>query len=217
MEVIVRLKFLLSRLLRYYRNNGLLKTIKKAVQKFIQSVFLNTETLFYIDLSKLSLEKFRLPEGYAVESIQGREWLRDKDMKILSDYIGRDEMEYEVERRFSKNAILWLAKYNDHVTAFIWSIKHLPLEPYFFPIGENDVLLFDGAVMPEYRGRNIYPMFLTKIFHVLKEKGMTRVFIDAYKWNKSALHSVTKTPARKLCDARKINCLGRTIVIWNYH
>lgn len=211
------LKYLPFRLMRYYRKNGLYKTIQRVWEKVIQGLFLNAGTLFYLDLTKLTSEAFSLPDGFEVEVIEGSEGLNAKDIKKLNDYVGRDEMEYEIERRFSKNAILWLGKQHGDLTAYLWSIRHTPIEPYYMPLGKDDVLLFDGAVLPEYRGRNIYPAFLTQVFQELKKRDMMRVVFDAYKWNKSVLRSNEKTAATKLHDARKINCLGRTIVIWNYN
>jgi hypothetical protein len=87
----------------------------------------------------------------------------------------------------------------------------LSLKSYYFPLAEDDVILFDGAVLPEYRGRNIFPILLTNVFYELKKRGIARVIFDAMIWNKSVLRSLEKIPAKKLCAIKKMHLLGGKI------
>ena len=157
-----------------------------------------------------------MPEDFEVVAIEKEDKILEIDFMRLMDYIGREQTKFQFKERFSRWAILWLVKHKSNVAGFIWCSKKSPIEPYYFPLGENDALLFDGAVLPEYRGRNIYPIFLTKVFYELKKRGVVRVIIDAYKWNKPALRSLEKIPAKRLCAGNKIHLFGRTIVLWDY-
>jgi hypothetical protein len=205
------LRFEVYRLFRYYKNKGLTNTIHRMGQKLKQKIFQNAEIIFYSDLQKLDPEEVKLPEDFLVEAIESEKEIIDKDKKQLVDYVGREEIEYNIREGFSKSAILWLMKQNGNVIGFIWSIKDSSIKPYFFPLGENDVMLSDGAVLPEYRGRNIFPRFLTKVFYELKKRNAVRVIFDANISNKSVLRSFEKIHGKKLCVVKRNLFLGRNI------
>jgi ribosomal protein S18 acetylase RimI-like enzyme len=88
------------------------------------------------------------------------------------------------------------------------------VEPHYFPLGWDDVHLFDFHVFPQYRGQGMNPFLVTHILRSLAAEGADRAFIEAAEWNEAQLSSLAKTPFRRLGCARKSTIFGCTIVWW---
>jgi ribosomal protein S18 acetylase RimI-like enzyme len=89
------------------------------------------------------------------------------------------------------------------------------IEPHFFPIGIQEVHLFDFFVFPEYRGRCINPSLVMHILDELAADGKSRAFIEVEAWNWVELSSLSLTPFRPLGLALRFRILGKTLVLWS--
>jgi ribosomal protein S18 acetylase RimI-like enzyme len=88
------------------------------------------------------------------------------------------------------------------------------MERHYFPLGPDDVHLFDFHVFPQYRGQGTNPLLVTRILQGLATEGASRALIEAAEWNQAQLSSLAKTPFRRLGLARKLTIFDRTIVCW---
>jgi len=93
-------------------------------------------------------------------------------------------------------------------------MKGRTIEPYWFPLGQDDVHPFDFHVSPQYRSRRINPFLVTYILQNVATEGAGRAFLEAAEWNQAELSSPTKTPFRRLGLAVKLTIFRRTIVRW---
>ena len=60
-----------------------------------------------------------------------------------------------IKERFDKGASLWLIKFEDRLAGYGWTLQGRTIEPHYFPLGQDDVHLFDFHVFPKYRGRGL--------------------------------------------------------------
>ena len=119
-----------------------------------------------------------------------------------------------LEKFFSWGAVLWIAKVNDELIGYYWTIKRGFDGFYNFPMTSGDSVLVAGEVFPTYRGRGINPEMIHKIAHELKKDGITRIFIGSKIWNIAQLRSLTKTGFKKLGTVRMFNFFGKYITVW---
>jgi hypothetical protein len=89
------------------------------------------------------------------------------------------------------------------------------IAPYFFPVGENDVQLFDFYSFPKFRGRAIHLILIAYILQAMAADGRTRAFGDTAEWNDAQLASFTMTPFRRLGYARFFTLFGHSFVTWS--
>lgn len=204
----------LKRLTQFYTKNGILKSGARISQKVYQAVFKSAAYIYYCDLTELGKDQIALPEGYQLVARNSMDQVSDGEIERLSEYLGRDITVHTMKHRFECSATLWLGKIDEIIYYFGWSIREKPLKPYYLPLGKWDALIFDGAVFPAQRGRNITPYFVTQTFHELKKEGCKRAFIDAFEWNRSSNRTIIKMPVRLLGIAKRIYIPGKNVVIW---
>jgi GNAT superfamily N-acetyltransferase len=120
-----------------------------------------------------------------------------------------------MKERFRKGASLWLIKSHDRLAGYGWTLKGGTIEPHYFPVGQDDVHLFDFYVFPQYRGQGMNPLLVGEILRSLAREGAGRAFIEAAEWNQPQLSSLSKTPFRCLGWATKLTIFGRTVVRWS--
>jgi ribosomal protein S18 acetylase RimI-like enzyme len=123
-------------------------------------------------------------------------------------------VQQNMKERFGLGASLWLIKSHNKLAGYGWTLQGRTVEPHYFPLGHDDLHLFDFHVFPEFRGRGMNPSLVTQILCRSAVEGVRRAFIEAAEWNQPQLSSLTKTPFRRLGVARKRMIFGRTIVWW---
>jgi GNAT superfamily N-acetyltransferase len=134
--------------------------------------------------------------------------------KILS--IGQSSaMLQRIEERFARGASLWLLWNAGQVAGFGWTIAGTTIEPHYFPLLPEDVHLFDFFVFPEFRGRGLNPVLVNYILCRLGAEQKRRALVEAARWNTPQLHSLQKTPFRRIGMARKHFSRTRIAVIWS--
>ena len=115
-----------------------------------------------------------------------------------------------LSERFARGASLWLFEIDNDLAAYGWTLRGDTIEPHFFPLGSNDVHLFDFFVFPEYRGRRLNPALVNDILSELaiESRYQGRAFIDAADWNTPQLHSLKRMSFHQLGCARKYELGG---------
>jgi GNAT superfamily N-acetyltransferase len=207
-------KFYYIRFIRYKNKYGIVNSFKRIGEKLYQSIFQRDDYVFYSDLALLKEQIINLPERISVEQIERREQINEIYFMSLSNHIGEEILSIQLKNRFSVSATLWIIKAGEDLAGYVWSIGKSKFGPYYMPIGENDVFIFDGAVLEKYRGKNIFPMLLSTVLFTLKEYGVNRAIVDAHEWNVSVHKSFFKVGAKILGIVRKYKIGNNAYLIW---
>lgn len=205
----------ISRLGAYYTRHGFVATIRRAAQAARQSPFLNRSVLFYCDLATQTTPRADLPSFLKVERKKSSAELSPEDLQEMTSFWNPKLAHRNIKKRFDLGASLWLIKSHDRLAGYGWTLQGGTVEPHYFPLGQDDVHLFDFLVFPQFRGRGMNPFLVTHILQSLATVGAGRAFIEAAEWNQAELSSLRKTPFRCLGMARKLAIFGRTIVWWS--
>lgn len=211
------LKFYYIRFIRYYKRHGLLQTIERIIEKSLQALFKNDYIVFYYDLLLFDEHEAQKPPNITIESITKENKIEKEDLNGLIEHIGEEITLIELKERFAKLAVLWMIKVDGKLAGYVWSIGKSTYKcpgPHYFPLCDNDVYLFDGSVLPQYRGRNLFPLLLKHVLYGVKKLGFIRVIFDAHEWNVSVHKSFSKVGMKKLGVVRKYRFWGRNFLLW---
>jgi ribosomal protein S18 acetylase RimI-like enzyme len=207
----------ISRLGAYYARHGFVAAIHRAALAARRALFSNRSVLFYCDLATQSAPRADLPSFLKAERKKSSAELSPEDLQAMTSFWNPKLAHRNIKKRFDLGASLWLIKSHDRLAGYGWTLQGGTVEPHYFPLGQDDVHLFDFHVFPQYRGRGMNPFLVTHILRSLATARAGRAFIDTLEWNQAELSSLTKTPFRRLGRARKLTILGRTIVWWSGH
>jgi len=141
--------------------------------------------------------------------------LSAEDLEAIASVWNPDLARQNMKERFAKGASLWLIKSQGKLAGYGWTLQGSTIEPHYFPLGHDDIHLFDFHVSPEYRGRGINPLLVTQILGCLAMERAHRAFIEAAEWNEPQLSSLTRTPFRRLGIAKKWSIIHRAVVRWS--
>ena len=205
----------IGRFLRYVKLHGLGGTAKRILLDLKRRATGNRQVLFYCDIANFQAAAPGGKTQGRVERKSNENGLEAQDLHRIEDVGYPPAVRRQLSERFANGAALWLFKLEDKLAGFGWTLSGKTMEPHFFPLGRNDVHLFDFFAFPEYRGRRINPSLMRHILNNLALEGKARVFIEAAEWNTAQLHSLERMPFQQLGHARKHSLLGRTIVVWN--
>lgn len=205
----------IGRFFHYAKHHGLWGTVKRALAGLRRMLAGNRFVLFYCDLVDFKAPAFDGMAQGKVERKIAETGLEAQDLHQIVNAGYSPAVRRQLAKRFAQGATLWLFELEDKLAAYGWTLSGHTMEPHFFPLGRNDVHLFDFFVFPEYRGRRINPSLVRHILNNLALEGKARAFIEAAEWNTAQLHSLQRMPFQKLGHARKHSLLGRTIVVWS--
>jgi ribosomal protein S18 acetylase RimI-like enzyme len=204
----------ISRLRVYYARNGFWSTVCRAGLAAKRALFSNRSVLFYCDLSTQIAPVADLPGFLKVERKQSATELSPEDLQAMTSFWNPNLAGRNIKERFEKGASLWLIRSDGKLAGYGWTLRGRTIEPHYFPIGQEDVHLFDFHVFSQYRGRGLNPYLVTKILCNLATERAGRAFIEAAEWNLPQLSSLKKTPFHRLGYASKLAFFGRTIAYW---
>lgn len=202
------------RLTRYYRTHGRVGTLRQFAKILSRTLFKSSFIVYYADLPSLGFASNAVQSPYKVEYITGERELSAKTFQEL--VANRDEQIFigQLKQRFENGAYLWLLKENDTTIGFVWCITARTLQPYFFPLGNKDIHLFDNEILPQYRGKGMNPILINNILTALQERGNARAYIETQIWNEPEKHSLAKTSFKTLGKARKLHIGPFQLSIW---
>ena len=204
----------ISRLADYYRRHGFLTTLHRAGLVVKRVVLANRMVVFYCDLADQLTRPVLLPGSFTMDRLSSEAELRPHDLLAMTSFWSPKQAHRNISERFALGASLWLIKSEDQLAGYGWSLQGRTVEPYFFPLGKDDVHLFDFYVFPQYRGRGINPLLVTHILRNLSTACGGRAFIEAAEWNEAQLSSLRKTPFLNLGLVRSFTFFGHTVVFW---
>ena len=200
------------RLTDYYSRHGFGATIRRAVLGARRALFSNHMVLFYCDLADQISRPPDLSSSLKVESLGSYVEVSPQDLQEMTGFWSPKQAHRNIKERFAKGATLWLIKSGDKLAGYGWTLRGRTVEPHYFPLGPEDVHLFDFHVFPQFRGRGINPLLVNCILRNLALNCGGRAFIEAAEWNQAQLISLQKTPFRRLGLARSFTIFGHTFV-----
>jgi hypothetical protein len=204
----------ISRLIVYFRRNGLRATARRVSLAARRALFSSRMVLFYCDLLGISSPAEDLPKSLKIEQHRSPTGLGPGDLEEMTSFWNPQLACRKIQERFALGASLWLIRCEDKLAGYGWTLRGRTVEPHYFLLGPDDVHLFDFHIFPEYRGRRLNPLLVTHILHNLAAEYEGRAFIEAAEWNLPQLSSLSKTPFRHLGSARKFTVFGQTIGWW---
>jgi hypothetical protein len=205
---------LFARLVHYYKREGPRATAKRALVDFRRVLSGNRLVLFYCDLSLFQATGLG---GVRVGRVERKLALAELDVQDLKRIVSVWEpriIRRHMAERFASGASLWLLKLDDKLAGYGWTLVGQTIEPHFFPLGSNDVHLFDFFVFPECRGQRLNVSLVHGILATLAAEKRGRAFIEVAAWNTPQLRSLSRMAFQKLGGARKFCVLGKPFVYW---
>jgi ribosomal protein S18 acetylase RimI-like enzyme len=202
------------RLSVYFKRNGSWATVRRAGLAARRALFSGRMVLFYCDLSTLGSQATQLPSALKVTRHRNQTDLTLKELQAITSFWNPDLARRNVKDRFELGASLWLIKLGDQLAGYGWTLQGRTVEPHYFPLGQDDVHLFDFHVFHQYRGQGLNPLLVSYVLRSLAVECRGRAFIEAAEWNRAQLASLRKTPLHRFGLARKCTLFRCTMVCW---
>lgn len=209
----------ISRLLAFFKRHGFRATLRRFATSMRKLFSPNRMVLFYYDFSRDagSPPTASLPAHLEVGRKATREEIAPQDWQKILNFWNPAVYQRNCSDRFQQGASLWLIWSEGNLAGYGWTMTGHTIAPHYYPLGVDDVHLFDFLVFPEFRGRNINPCLVEHIIDQLAADSKARAYIEVGEWNQAQLASLRKTRFETLGIARKRSFLGRTFVEWtNY-
>jgi Acetyltransferase (GNAT) family len=203
-----------SRLTDYYGRHGLRTTIRRAGLAGRQALFANRMVVFYCNLDEQRLRPISVSSTLAVKRVNTLAELSAEHLREMTSFWNPKLANRNIRERFEKGASLWLVEFEDRLAGYGWTLQGRTIEPYYFPLAQNDMHLFDFHVFSHCRGRGMNPYLIDRILDVFATNFGGRAFIEAAEWNDAQLSSLRKTPFRCLGVVRSIKIFDHTLVSW---
>jgi ribosomal protein S18 acetylase RimI-like enzyme len=203
-----------SRLSTYFQRHGLRATIGRAQDEARRVLFAGRMAVFYCNLDAQKLRAVTPPAGFTIERAETMAELGTGRYQQVVNFWNPKLADRNIRERFSAGASLWLVMSGNEIAGFGWTICGRAIEPYYFPMGPEDVQLFDFYVVPRFRGRAIHWMLTAHILYALAAEGKSRAFADTGEWNQAQLASFKMTPLRFLGFVRTYKLFGRLFTRW---
>jgi ribosomal protein S18 acetylase RimI-like enzyme len=204
----------ISRLADYYRRHGLGATIRRTRLAGKRALFAGRMVVFYCDLDERRLRPVSIPKAFAVQRVKALTELGAENLQEMTGFWNPKLAKRDIRERFEKGASLWLVESEDRLAGYGWTLDGQTIAPYYFPLGRDDVQLFDFYVFPRFRGRAIHWLLTSHILHKLAAEGRSRAFADTGEWNQAQLASFKMTPFRFLGFVRTHKVFGRVHTCW---
>lgn len=203
-----------SRVSSYVRRNGARSAMKRVRIGVRRASYAGKMVVFCCDLQQ-ELPPATHAEPLTVECVHTLAELGSDRFRTMTAFWNPKLADRNIRERFSRGASLWLAMAGDDLAGYGWTLQGATIEPYYFPLSQNDVHLFDFQVFPAFRGRGINPFLVTSILVALEREGHTRAFIEAAAWNDAQLASLRKTPFQLLGTVRSLTIAGHPLIRWS--
>jgi hypothetical protein len=204
----------ISRVAEYSRRHGFAATLRRAGLAARRAVFANRMVVFYCDLDNRLLRPINTPKTFKIERIRALTELRVEQFQQITSFWNPKLAVRNICERFDCGATLWIVECQNELAGYGWTLRGRAIEPYYFPLGERDVQLFDFFVLAKFRGRALHWLLTGHILHTLATEGVGRAYADTHEWNAAQLASFKMTPLRCLGLVRTYNFFGRQLRSW---
>jgi hypothetical protein len=203
-----------SRLIAYCKRHGLRATFRRTVLALRRVAFSNRMALFYCELGRQTSGRADLSDSLKVERKRIDAELSPPDLQDIINAWNPRQSYRNIQERFNQGASLWLIRSEDRLAGYGWTLQGSTIKPHYFPLGPDDVHLFDFYIFPPHRGRGLNPFLTTYILRNLANDCGGRAYIEVAQWNQAQLSSLAKTSFLHLGWARRFTIHCHTIVCW---
>jgi ribosomal protein S18 acetylase RimI-like enzyme len=204
----------ISRLTSYYRLHGLTATLHRVRLAGTHALLAGRMVVLYCDLDERKLPPVSVPDTLRVQRITAKTELSVEHLQSMTNFWNPKLASRDIQERFERGASLWLVECEARLAGYGWTLRGQTIAPYYFPLGPDDVQLFDFYVFPRFRGRALHWLLTGHILHTLAAEGGSRAFADTGEWNQAQLASFTMTPFRILGLVRKYRIWGQLLTCW---
>lgn len=170
--------------------------------------------VFYCDLDEQRLPPVNFPKNLRVARLRELAELSGVRLQEITSVWNAKLANQHVHERFEKGASLWLLENEEQLAGYGWTLRGRTIAPYYFPLGQDDVQLFDFYVFPKFRGRALHWLLTGHILHTLATEGRSRAFADTHEWNQAQLASFKMTPFLPLGFVKTYTMFGRVLTKW---
>jgi GNAT superfamily N-acetyltransferase len=205
----------IARVTEYYRRHGLAATLQRAGVGAKRALWTRRMVVFYCDLRERTPHPMAPPVTCSVRRIRSLAELGPDRFQEITNFWNPKLAQRNVRKRFERGASLWLVESNNQLAGFGWTLEGNAIEPYYFPLGGNDVHFFDFFVVPRFRGRGLNPYLITYILSHLVPSCSGRAYIEAAEWNRAQLSSLAKTSFHCLGSVAKHKIFGQILLRWS--
>ncbi len=202
------------RLVEYQRRHGFRATVRRAGIAARRAVLAGDMVVFYCDLDPDKCRPVKITTGFSIERLESLTDLGSADFEQVTAFWNPKLARANIRERFEKGAVLWLVKSGESVAGYGWTMRGGSIEPYYFPLGADDVQFFDFYVAAKFRGRALHWLLTGYILHVLATEGAARAFADTGEWNEAQLASFRMTKFRLLGRVRTLRVFGQLLNRW---
>lgn len=205
---------LFTRLVEYQRRHGLRATLRRAATAARRTVSARDMVVFYCDLDPARLRSVKCPAGFSIKRLESQTDLTSSDFEQVTSFWNPRLAMANMRERFERGAVLWVIKSGESVAGYGWTLRGGSIDPYYFPLGADDIHLFDFYVVPEFRGRGINPVLVGSILSEMVKTCDGRAFIESAEWNTNQILSLRKTPFRILGRVRTFQIFRWLLIRW---
>lgn len=198
----------------YFRRHGLVATTRRAWLGARRALFASRMVVFYCDLDEQRLHPVNIPRTFEVKRVKALTELSQEHLQEMMSFWNPKQADRSIRERFEKGASLWLLESGGRLAGYGWTLEGQTIASYYFPMGPDDVQLFDFYVFPKYRGRALHWLLTGHILHTLAVKGRSRAFADTHEWNQAQLASFKLTPFRPLGLVKTYRIFGQLLHCW---
>ncbi len=203
-----------SRLTEYYRRHGFTATLSRTLLAAKRMLFAGRMVVFYCDLDVRRMSRTNISGPFRVERLRSLVELKPEQHRQMIEVWNPKLADRLLRERFEKGASLWLVQHENELAGFGWTLHGQAIATYYFPLGSDDVQLFDFYVFACFRGRALHWLLTNHILNELAVEGRTRAFADTGEWNEAQLASFTMTPFRPLGLVKTYKIFGRVLTRW---
>jgi hypothetical protein len=204
----------ISRFTDYYKRHGFGATIRRIGLAAKRGLFANRMVVFYCDLADAASRPIVIPGSLSIERVRSEAELPPQDLQEITSFWNPEQARRNIRERFGKGASLWLIRSAERPAGYGWTLRGCTIAPYYFPMGADDVQLFDFYVFPKFRGRALHWLLTAYILQSLSSEGCARAFADTGEWNQAQLSSFKMTKFRRLGMVRSFELFGHQFVSW---
>lgn len=183
----------LSRATEYYRRHGFAATLQRAEVGAKRAFLTGRMVVFYCDLASRKIQPMQAPAGCCVQRVRSLAELDSDRFRAITGFWNPRLAQQNIRERFERGASLWLLESDHQLAGFGWTLEGTTIEPYYFPLGQDDVHFFDFYIVPNFRGRGLNRYLMARILNELGYTGRGRAYIEVAEWNRSQLASLAKS------------------------
>jgi GNAT superfamily N-acetyltransferase len=204
----------INRFLDYARRHGFRAAIGRLWLSIRRLWTGDQMVLHFCDLRSFTPPAGKTLNNATVERKKVESEVQADDLLQITSAGNSSIVRHRLSERFARGASLWLGRVDGKLAGYGWSLVGQTVEPHFFPLGANDVHLFDFYVLPQFRGQRINPWIVNHILTTMGREMKHRAFIEAAVWNAPQLSSLKRTPFVPFGRASKYCLFGKTLVLW---